>query len=90
MKRDFFYKRKVFKAQKTLYNMEKQDSEAKIQRTFLLENMNQYCSYCGLETWACGCGGHCFNQEEYNIWIKKFGKSKQFIVTKNTFVRKRV
>jgi hypothetical protein len=43
----------------------------------LLEKMNKYCSYCGLETWACGCGGHCYSQEEHDIWKHKFGEVKQ-------------
>ena len=37
--------------------------------------MNKHCSYCGLETWACGCGGHCYSEKEHQEWKEKFEKA---------------
>jgi hypothetical protein len=36
--------------------------------------MNKYCLHCGIETWACECGGHCYNIEEHKQWLKEFRK----------------
>lgn len=42
------------------------------------QTINKYCSYCGLETWACGHGGHCYNEDERREWEKNFGKSTDY------------
>jgi len=38
--------------------------------------MNKYCSHCGLFTWSCDCGGHCYDEEEHKAWHHKYGEGE--------------
>jgi hypothetical protein len=42
--------------------------------------VNKYCSNCKLESWACGCGGHCYSLKEHLDWLKLYKSEVEEVI----------